>query len=162
MECRMKTCKKCGETKDLSQFYKHKEMRDGHLNICISCKKLYAEEYRSKYSDKIKEFDRSRPNYDKRLLANRTYGRRHIKEHTKHNSKYRKNNPEKVAAHLLVAKAIREGVIVKNDYCELCGSNYKVSAHHEDYSKPLDIIWLCDTCHKKVHKEKNAIRRLAN
>jgi protein-arginine kinase activator protein McsA len=37
----MKTCRKCGETKPLSEFYKNKESKDGHLNICKTCKCVY-------------------------------------------------------------------------------------------------------------------------
>lgn len=33
----MKTCIKCGVTKELSLFHKHKRMKDGHLNKCATC-----------------------------------------------------------------------------------------------------------------------------
>lgn len=35
----MKKCFKCGEVKELDKFYKHKRMKDGHLNKCIECTK---------------------------------------------------------------------------------------------------------------------------
>ena len=54
-----KTCYKCGEEKDLSAFYKHKGMIDGHLGKCILCAKKYSieinKEYRKKYSDAFNE-----------------------------------------------------------------------------------------------------------
>lgn len=34
--------------------------------------------------------------------------------------------------------------------CEVCGS-YDVRAHHEDYSKPLEVRWLCPLHHKELH-----------
>jgi hypothetical protein len=37
MEYIIKTCKKCGEHKQLDCFYTHKAMKDGHLNFCIDC-----------------------------------------------------------------------------------------------------------------------------
>jgi ribosomal protein S27AE len=40
---------------------------------------------------------------------------------------------------------------MQREPCQGCGSNQAV-AHHEDYSKPLDVKWVCEHCHKAVHK----------
>lgn len=38
--------------------------------------------------------------------------------------------------------------------CSKCGKPHpKVHGHHSDYSKPLDVIWLCPSCHMKLHRE---------
>lgn len=44
--------------------------------------------------------------------------------------------------------AIKNGTIVKPTRCERCGNlaNY-LEGHHHDYSKPLDVEWLCRPCH---------------
>lgn len=34
--------------------------------------------------------------------------------------------------------------------CELCGAE-KAEKHHEDYSKPLEVRWLCRWCHLEEH-----------
>jgi hypothetical protein len=60
-------------------------------------------------------------------------------------------NPEKKAAHLVVSKALRRGLLHRSP-CERCGA-CKVDAHHEDYAKPLEVTWLCRACHKQRHRE---------
>ena len=51
----------------------------------------------------------------------------------------------------VVAQAIRKGTLVRQP-CSRCGA-IKTHAHHEDYSKPLEVIWLCSRCHTQRHKE---------
>lgn len=65
------------------------------------------------------------------------------------NKKWRARNPEKVKAHWTINNAIRYGKIVRQP-CINCG-NTKSHAHHSDYSKPLDVIWLCHNCHWQIH-----------
>lgn len=45
---------------------------------------------------------------------------------------------------------IRRGTI-KKGVCEICGSDYKIEAHHEDYNKPLEVTWLCRNHHLEKH-----------
>lgn len=47
-------------------------------------------------------------------------------------------------------KAIRRGILVKSDSCELCGSNENIQVHHKDYTNPLDVAWVCFSCHRKI------------
>ena len=56
-------------------------------------------------------------------------------------------------AHILVMRAIRKGKLTRPLQCTSCGNGHKraLQGHHEDYSKPLDVIWLCDPCHKRYH-----------
>lgn len=67
---------------------------------------------------------------------------------------WRINNPERVKAQRLIFSALRNKTLIKQP-CEKCGCE-KVEAHHEDYSKPLEINWLC----KKHHVEADKARRL--
>jgi hypothetical protein len=54
--------------------------------------------------------------------------------------------PEKVRAERLARKAVP-----LKERCEICGSTERLHRHHPDYSKPLDVITVCQPCHEKVH-----------
>lgn len=54
-------------------------------------------------------------------------------------------------AHRLAAKARKAGTLVPPAACEGCGAAKRLLAHHEDYSKPLQVDWLCPVCHAQRH-----------
>jgi hypothetical protein len=68
-------------------------------------------------------------------------------------SSWKKRNPQKAAAHTLVLWAIKSGFIKKQECCEQCGLMAKLEGHHEDYLKPLEVKWLCKSCHSKKHRK---------
>lgn len=41
----------------------------------------------------------------------------------------------------------------RSNKCSRCGLVGRIHGHHEDYSKPLEVVWLCPQCHKDRHKE---------
>jgi hypothetical protein len=43
------------------------------------------------------------------------------------------------------------GKIEKPDCCSRCGSKEDIEGHHEDYGRPLDVVWLCFKCHRELH-----------
>ena len=58
-------------------------------------------------------------------------------------------------AAFVVKAAIRDGRLAKPSQCNGCGHSFplpKIQAHHEDYSKPLVVIWLCHRCHTARHR----------
>jgi hypothetical protein len=68
-------------------------------------------------------------------------------------SNYRVTYPERKKAHNIVNNAIRDEKITRPDACSICNSNTCIiQAHHLDYCKPLDVIWVCPSCHKEIHK----------
>jgi len=64
---------------------------------------------------------------------------------------WRHRNKEKANAWSAVGNALINGDITKPDTCSVCNEKSRIHAHHEDYSKPLDVQWLCHKCHMKLH-----------
>ncbi len=136
-----KKCFKCGQTKDLDKFYKHKAMADGYLGKCKECAKKDVLVHRRKNIEKIRKYDRQR--------AKLPHRRKRITENTK---QFRIKYPEKYHAHKLLAVAIKSGKITKPEKCVNCEKKGKVCGHHTNYFYPLDVIWLCHACHVQLHK----------
>lgn len=57
-------------------------------------------------------------------------------------------------AHRLVAESVKRGMLIRPNTCEKCLCKCYPAGHHEDYSKPLEVIWLCRSCHKQHHADK--------
>jgi hypothetical protein len=70
-------------------------------------------------------------------------------------------HPDRHAARIAVAKALRHGRLVRPDKCQKCPSLGPLEAHHPDYSRPLDVEWLCRPCHNITRRtsKKQAERR---
>ena len=75
---------------------------------------------------------------------------------------WEKNNREKVRAHAALNYAIRTGKVIRPKSCILCGDTpplgrdgrSQLHAHHEDYSKPFDVDWLCAFCHGNTRRKR--------
>lgn len=61
--------------------------------------------------------------------------------------------PEKIKARQSVYYHKKTGNIIPGS-CEECGINEDITAHHPDYTKPLEVVWLCVNCHKELHRKE--------
>jgi len=59
---------------------------------------------------------------------------------------------KQMKAHAEVGRAVRSGRLIKGP-CQVCGSTVRIEGHHDDYSKPLEVIWLCRPHHGQRHVE---------
>jgi ribosomal protein S27AE len=93
----------------------------------------------------------------KHAAANRQRYNQLRQEHVLRNgdpaNRWQKRNKQKKAAHDAVYYAIKTGKLAKES-CAHCGSNEQVQAHHENYSNPLAVTWVCIPCHSALHVNK--------
>lgn len=130
-----KTCFKCREEKPVEEFYRHPKMADGHLGKCKECAKR---DVKANYANRREQYS----DYEQ----GRNVARREIKR--EYERLHNLRNPEKYKARYAVTNAIRDGRLQRQP-CEICGD--AAQAHHEDYSKPFEIRWLCFTHHRGEH-----------
>jgi len=181
----MKTCKKCGDAKPESEYYRRH-------NSCKECVKARVRANRAANAEHYKEFDRQRANNPDRVAARLAYSKTvagkasHAKAREKFanskkgkewRAKYQASDhakslhlaatyrwiekyPEKKAAQIKLNNAKRAGKIVEQP-CEVCGTTESIEAHHDDYSKPLDVRWLCTKHHAEHHRREREQQRRA-
>ncbi len=149
-----KECIDCHEPKPLTEFYRNSHMADGHLNNCKVCK---AKKVRANYQNNrehYREYERRRAMLPDRVAMRKRYestpeGKLAL---ARANKAYDKKYPDKYKAHCAVSNAIRDGKIERPDHCERCNDDCVPHAHHHDYSKLLDVEWLCISCHQEEHR----------
>jgi len=123
-----KTCSRCYETKPHAEFYKSVINKDGLCGQCKICHNINVN--KNKDRKKVLSFKQVAPNKKFWLLENK------LKE----------------KAHQAVNYAIQTKKLIRQP-CEKCGTTEHVVAHHEDYNKPLDVVWLCKHHHRERHLE---------
>ena len=73
------------------------------------------------------------------------------KEYAKEYSRKNLKDPLKVSARTQLNNAVKCKSIIKPNKCEKCLERHQLNAHHCDYSKPLEVVWLCTKCHALEH-----------
>lgn len=74
-----------------------------------------------------------------------------------------KKHQDKQDARIKVNNAIKSGIISKPDTCQVCKKKHKrIEGHHEDYSLPLVVLWVCRSCHVDVDKKQRMQYNLSN
>ena len=150
----MKKCFRCETVKRAGEFYKHAKMADGRLNKCKDCTKADVRKNVEKNPEKRAEYERERYQRPERKAASaesaRKFHKRNPGKAVEYQRTARARAPEKNKARAAVSRAMRSGKLVREP-CESCGAA-KSEGHHEDYTKPLDVRWLCRKCHCAHHR----------
>jgi len=172
-EC--KPCKTCSRVLPLEQYPLDVRTGDGHSGVCGECTRVRWRAWARRNRDRINALARlyyrrnpeaakakavkwRRANPQAARLINRRFKaakREKLKEYDK---QYAAANPHKIRAQSAVACAVLRGRLIRQD-CEICGACHGrdgqiVNAHHEDYSRPLEVRWLCARHHRQLHAGK--------
>lgn len=96
---------------------------------------------------------------EKRIAYWKDYYQSHKKQKINIVKTWGQANPENKRAIEIYNSALRKGIIKREERCEECGiiPDHTLHGHHIDYSKPLEVVNLCRSCHRLLH---NAIKRL--
>jgi len=136
-----------------------------------SCRKTYKKSYENnkdkilarnkKWKDENKELKRESDrnwrinNLEKAHERVRLWKENNPERVTALNKEYYKKYPEKFKARRALSYAVEGGKIVRPTICSRCNEEGYIEGHHYDYSKPLEVIWLCRKCHAKEHLTLN-------
>ncbi len=126
---KLKKCLWCFKEKPLDAFYRLARALDGHLSKCMECARAASREHRLNNISAYKKRER---------IA------------------YRKQRAKKTIqglARTALSQAVIGGRIKRPKRCSSCKSEGTIQGHHEDYTKPLDVVWLCRLCHAARHRE---------
>lgn len=148
-----KVCSSCGLKKPLSEFNKNRNTKDGLQDKCRACFSRYN---KARYWANPERFKQGVREYRDGNLENVFATRMSMCE----------KNPSEKNAREAVSLAVKLGYIEKPDHCFGCGkTDTYITAHHADYSKPLDVVWVCPKCHRHLdanRREEIGLPRYGN
>lgn len=121
-----KICTKCGRELSLSKFHRDNRKGRGYYSQCRDCKA----ECKRQAKDKLLQSQYKRRERKKEELS------------------------PKRKAYNKVYYALKAGKLIKPAQCEICKSTENIQAHHKDYSKPLEVDWVCQKCHVELDNQR--------
>ncbi len=149
----MKICTKCKIEKPRAEFHRRAASKDGLRPHCKDCQKVYIRAYyqsnRAQIVGKVRKYRRSEVGRITHKKHRQSEKGRAVQRRA--NRVYQLANPEKKKARDAISSAIQYGKIQRPIFCEECGLPAETQGHHPDYSKPLEVEWLCQDCHTEIH-----------
>lgn len=145
--CGMRVCRTCHRRKSEDDFYSQPR------NHCKECVRARVKQHRTDNAEHYRAYDNDRAMEPHRVAARDAYAKTAEGREAGNAAKraWQARNQVKRAAHVILGNAVRDGKIAKPTQCQRCGSTGRIHAHHDDYTKPLDVGWLCTRCHREKH-----------
>ena len=126
----IKICSKCKQEKPPDEF--SRKTGNKYHPLCKSCQAFY---YRHWYTE---------------------YGRNRASDYAQIILLWKKNHRKEINISARVRHAVETGELSKPLFCCICGRRGRINGHHDDYDKPFDVLWVCSSCHKKIHLNHTA------
>lgn len=126
----MKVCSKCDKAKELDKFPNHRSRKDGKHPYCKECRRQQARIYRK--TDRYK-------------AVATEYNKQGGKDAVE---RWRQKNKHKRRAHSAVYQHLSPQICAFLDH----ECNGTIEAHHDDYDKPLNVVWMCRRHHAMYHR----------
>lgn len=137
-------CSACNQILLPSSFSRDGSRRNGLSSQCTKCRLLRRNKDAKRESNRLfmararkKDPEKFRERARLRLL----------------NPDYKARHSQKIKARAMLNHAVRDGKVMKPQTCFECSQVTPLQAHHHDYAKPLDVVWLCSLCHGKKHRD---------
>lgn len=130
----LKKCARCGELKPLEEFHKSRFGNGGRQAYCKACQAKCMRQWRRDNPDQCREHQR------------------------KHIATHRKRHQDRAIARQKITWLLKSGKLTPGP-CIVCGTTEDIQAHHPDYSKPPDVVWICRPHHQDHHAGRLTLTR---
>ncbi len=147
----MKQCSRCKKSKELSEFYKNSSKKDGYGSHCKACRSTYFQTKERRKAHNYQNWQYSQTPKGKIVKARSNARFRQTEKYKTAIRKHREKYPARRKAQIILHNAVATEKISRPNFCTTCQRSCTPQGHHPDYSKPLEVIWLCHLCHMSLH-----------
>jgi len=140
--CECGECKKCKQRIYMANWYANKTPEERRALVAKRDRETTKKNDRARYYR----------DWEKRRAAADKYQKEHWDKVVEAKKKWAEKNPEKRRAQWAANNAVRDGKLIRQP-CEVCGATERIQKHHDDYSKPLEVRWLCIKHHAELTRK---------
>lgn len=141
-------CWKCKTDKPISEYNLDRGRKNGHQGTCRECQNIRLKEIMRDPILAAKKRQQNAASRDKHRARLRPIW---VRQQTARQNA-NKVDPAKQRCREILQGAVRYGRVIRSECCVGCGAKVHTHGHHEDYSKPYEVLWLCPVCHADVHR----------